>query len=208
MCRASSFNRGAKNIIACRAAVDDQMQEADPHYLHGGDHVAQGEYEPDVLEAMDIDDVVTRGFILDGLDQDLSVNAITAEILVLTGPGSKRSTWKNRVEKVKTIWKLRRDWMYTEATWSQFRASDATIPLKKGTPLKEKRPPLPPKKKASSNDIEDAPVKPVDSVSMRKDPGTRKMQMQLNAAASMVATEMHRGKGEGGGGKGGSGGAA
>ena len=39
-------------------------------------------------------------------------------------------------------------------------------------------------------DIEDAPVKPVDSVSMRKDPGTRKMQMQLNAAASMVATEI------------------
>ena len=116
------------------------MQEADPHYLHGGDHVAQGEYEPDVLEAMDIDDVVTRGFILDGLDQDLSVNAITAEILVLTGPDNIRKTWKSRVTKVKPVMKARRDWMYTEATWSKFRASDATIPLKKGTPYTEKKP--------------------------------------------------------------------
>ena len=182
----TSSSQGYKTASSRRPTADVVMGEVDVPHFDRGRQVVQAGFDPNIFDAIDARVIIRRSFIIDNLKK-MTIAALTAKVLLLTGsPKEKRLQWRKRVVSVRKVVKDRRPYSYTEDTWQLFRASDAAKPLKLKTGPKTKMYRTP---KASSMDIEDAPVKPAElAVDVRKNPEARQAQMQLAAATGMVAS--------------------
>jgi hypothetical protein len=151
-------------------------------------------FDLDTFDAMDATVIIRRGFIIDKLNLCTPKADILADILKSTGLNNAQ-TWLDRIAKIDKIRKDNNwyDWRYrySDATWTKFRNSDAAVRLDKRESKKEPQPPSTRKREVSAEDAPVNPVKPVKTVDSRSWERT-KTEMQLNAAAALVAVEIEK----------------
>ena len=168
------------------------MQDASQSILTPRGHGVPEGFDLDTFDAIDATVIIRRGFIIDKLNLCTPIVDIIADILKSTGLNNAQ-TWRNRIAKTDKIRKDNDwyDWRYSEATWTKFRNSDAAVRLGKREPKQEPQPPRTRKREVSAEDAPVNPVKPVKTVDSRSWERT-KTEMQLNAAAALVAVEIEK----------------